>query len=153
MYVLLDIVCADLVSLRERGKYLGLIFSWSRLAAAIGPVIGGALAQAIWRWIFYLNIPIHGLVLAAPLVVMRMKTGVANSNRGSKLQHVDYLENPIFIPSMISLLLGLVMGGIQHPWSSWRLILPLVFGAAGWIVFPIQQAFTGNPQRAWPLVQ
>lgn len=41
MYVLLDIVCADLVPLRERGKYLGLMFSWSGLAAALGPVVGG----------------------------------------------------------------------------------------------------------------
>lgn len=46
IYVLLDIVCCDLVPLRERGKYLGLMFSWSGLAAALGPVLGGVLADA-----------------------------------------------------------------------------------------------------------
>jgi MFS family permease len=45
VYVLLDIVCCDLVSLRDRGKYLGLMFSWSSVAAALGPVLGGVLAQ------------------------------------------------------------------------------------------------------------
>ncbi|MGI5404271.1 MFS transporter [Streptomyces sp. CA-135486] len=30
----------------------------SGLAAALGPVIGGALAQADWRWIFLINLPV-----------------------------------------------------------------------------------------------
>lgn len=50
IYVLLDIVCCDLVPLRERGKYGGLMNAWAGVAAAIGPVIGGALADANWRW-------------------------------------------------------------------------------------------------------
>jgi MFS family permease len=50
IYVLLDIVCCDLVSLRERGKYLGLMNAWAGVAAGIGPVIGGALADADWHW-------------------------------------------------------------------------------------------------------
>ncbi len=37
--VLLDIVCCDLVPLRERGKYLGLMFSWSGVGAALGPPV------------------------------------------------------------------------------------------------------------------
>lgn len=46
LYVLLDIVCCDLVPLRERGKYVGLMNSFAGVAAAIGPAIGGAIAQA-----------------------------------------------------------------------------------------------------------
>ena len=52
IYVLLDIVCCDLVSLRERGKYVGLMNAWAGVAAAIGPVIGGALADANWPWMY-----------------------------------------------------------------------------------------------------
>lgn len=58
IYVLLDIVCCDLVPLRERGKYLGLTFSWSGVAAALGPPVGGALAEADWRWVFWINLPV-----------------------------------------------------------------------------------------------
>jgi MFS family permease len=50
VYVLLDIVCCDLVPLRERGKYLGLMNSWAGVAAGIGPVVGGVLADSNWRW-------------------------------------------------------------------------------------------------------
>ncbi|GBF61938.1 MFS transporter [Trichophyton mentagrophytes] len=142
IYVLIDIVCCDLVPLRERGKYLSLMFSWSGMAAALGPVVGGALAEANWRWIFYLNIPICALTLVILLLFMRVKTtNLADSGLGQ----IDFLGNLIFIPSMISLLLGLVTGGIEHPWSSWRIVLPLVLGIAGWICFHIQQSFSSHP--------
>jgi MFS family permease len=151
IYVLLDIVCCDLVSLRERGKYLGLMFSWSGVAAALGPVLGGALAQSNWRWIFYLNIPICGIALAAILFFMRVNEGAPaqvaqEEGLVSKLKKLDFVGNLIFIPSMIAILLGLIMGGVEHPWSSWKIILPLVLGGVGWIVFHIQQAYASNPR-------
>ena len=149
--MLLDIVCCDLVSLRERGKYLGMMFSFSGVAAALGPVLGGVLAQANWRWIFYLNIPVCGLALVAILFFMKVQEGakaqyLAPEGLMSKLKKLDVLGNLIFIPSMISILLGLIMGGVAHPWSSWKIILPLVLGGVGWIVFHVQQAFTSNPR-------
>ncbi|KAL4925060.1 major facilitator superfamily domain-containing protein [Aspergillus undulatus] len=150
MYVLLDIVCADLVPLRERGKYLGLMFSWAGLASALGPVVGGALAEANWRWIFYLNIPICGAALGLILLFMRVKkrnpsaTTASSSNNAPSLG-LDYLGLALFIPSMISLLLGLIRGGVEEPWSSWRIVVPLVLGILGWIAFHIQQYFTTTP--------
>ncbi|KAF2867493.1 major facilitator superfamily domain-containing protein [Massariosphaeria phaeospora] len=100
IYVLLDI--------------LGLMNSWSGVAAGIGPVIVGALAEANWRWIFYMNIPICALALGAVLMFMHVKAG-GGATGVSKVRQIDWLGNTIFISSMIALLLGLVMGGIQHP--------------------------------------
>ncbi|KAI1656232.1 major facilitator superfamily domain-containing protein [Daldinia decipiens] len=143
IYVLIDIVCCDLVPLRERGKYLGLMFSWSGVAAALGPPVGGALAQENWRWVFWINIPICGLALFALVLFMRVNKGADSSTLSliSKAKRIDYFGSLIFIPSMIALLFGLIMGGVQFPWSSWRVILPLVLGIAGWIFFHIQQHY------------
>ncbi|KAI1775360.1 major facilitator superfamily domain-containing protein [Hypoxylon cercidicola] len=148
LYTLLDIVCSDLVSLRDRGKYVGLMNSFAGLAAALGPALGGVIAQADWRWIFYLNIPICGLALVGIIAFMRMKTGpaVAESADIPKWKQIDYLGSLIFIPSIIAILLALVMGGIEYPWSSWHVIVPLVLGVAGWVGFHIQQAFASRPQ-------
>ncbi|KAI1346846.1 MFS general substrate transporter [Xylaria sp. FL0043] len=160
--VLLDIICCDLVPLRERGKYLGLLFSWSGIAAALGPPVGGALAQVNWRWIFWINLPVCGLALVALLLFMRVKSGtpavtvseardprngkgLASYNLTARLKRLDYFGNSLFTLSMISLLLGLVEGGTVHPWSSWRIILPLVLGIVGWIAFHIQQLFATQP--------
>ena len=141
IYVLIDIVCCDLVPLRDRGKYLGIINGWAGVAAALGPVLGGVLAQANWRWIFWMNIPICVLPLAPVAVFLPDK----KSNVLAGLRTVDYLGTAIFIPSIVAVLFGLVTGGVVYPWSSWRVILSLVLGFLGWIAFHIQQYFAVNP--------
>ncbi|CAG8959987.1 hypothetical protein HYFRA_00012704 [Hymenoscyphus fraxineus] len=147
IYVLIDVVCCDLVPLRERGKYLGLMFSWAGFAAAIGPPVGGALGQADWRWIFWINIPVCGLALLFLFCFMRLGTGTKTDDNQQrlglafKLKGIDYLGTFIFIPSMIALLWGLIFGGIQYPWHSFRIIVPLVLGCLGWAAFHVQQHF------------
>src|SRR4051794_23641237 len=118
------------------------MFSWSGVAAALGPPVGGALAQADWRWIFWMNIPICGLSCGGLLIFMSANTGSTKANNIiDKLGHIDILGNLIFSPSMIALLFGLIEGGIQRPWSSRRIILPPVLGIIGWICFHVLQQF------------
>ncbi|KAF2122852.1 major facilitator superfamily domain-containing protein [Lophiotrema nucula] len=139
LFVLLDLIVCDLVPLRERGKYLGFMLSTAAIGTVIGPIIGGALA-ANWRWIFYLNLPISGIALVAMFAFLRVRHNRDPTWKHS-LKRVDYIGNAIFIASICSILLGLVMGGTTHPWSSWRIILPLVLGALGWASFHVHQAW------------
>ena len=53
-----------------RPKAIGTWSALGALGAALGPVIGGALVQVNWRWVFWINVPV-GLVavwLAARVV-------------------------------------------------------------------------------------
>lgn len=129
--MLLDLIICDLVPLRERAKYIGIVMSSSGVSAALGPLIGGAIVQTIsWRWIFYINLPIGGLVFAS--VVMFLNTKHKRSPTWvHALGRIDYPGNFLFIASVVSLLLGLIMGDQIFPWSSWRIILPIVLGAVG----------------------
>ncbi|KAL4781370.1 major facilitator superfamily domain-containing protein [Aspergillus varians] len=143
---------ADFVPLRKRGKYLGLLLPWSALASALGPVVGGALTEANWRWTFYLGIPVCGLALVFVLLVVRVNKRDASANAKiiiisttTRPLDFDYLGTTICVPSMTSCILDLVRGGVSHPWSSWRLIVPLVLDTLGWIAFHIQQSFAANP--------
>jgi MFS family permease len=44
---------------RERGRAIGIWVSVSAFSLAIGPVIGGFIAQHLhWSWIFFINVPI-----------------------------------------------------------------------------------------------
>lgn len=50
---------------QQRGTAIGLWGGAAALAAALGPVIGGLLAQHIdWSWIFYINVPVGVVGLA-----------------------------------------------------------------------------------------
>jgi len=66
------------------------------------------------------------------------------------LARIDYLGNAIFIPSIIAVLIGLVLGGSVYSWSSFRIIVPLVLGLVGWACFHIHQASSLCPEPSVP---
>lgn len=53
---------------------------------------------------------------------------------------IDFLGNIIFVASMCGLLFGLIAGGTEYPWSSWHIIVPIVLGCGGWILFHVYEA-------------
>ena len=139
IYVLLDVICCDLVPLRERGKYLGIMLSTAAVGTTVGPIMGGALADVQWRWVFYLNLPVSGLALLAIVLFFNVRYTRSPTWRHA-LARVDFLGNAIFIPSIIAILLGLVLGGVKFAWGSYHVIVPLILGFLGWATFHIHQA-------------
>jgi len=63
---------AEAFPAEKRGMAIGVWSGVSGIAVALGPLVGGAVVQAIsWHWIFWINVPI-GIVLA-PLAVRWLK--------------------------------------------------------------------------------
>jgi EmrB/QacA subfamily drug resistance transporter len=55
----------------KRGAALGIWGATAGLSGAAGPGLGGLLVSRLdWRWIFYVNVPIGVVVIAAGLLVM-----------------------------------------------------------------------------------
>jgi EmrB/QacA subfamily drug resistance transporter len=62
---------AEAFSAERRGMAIGVWSGISGVAVALGPLVGGAVVQAIsWHWIFWINVPI-GLILA-PLALRQL---------------------------------------------------------------------------------
>jgi EmrB/QacA subfamily drug resistance transporter len=60
-------VIGDTFPPEKRGSALGLIGAVFGLAFIIGPIIGGLLLLASWRWLFAINLPIAlGVMIIAP---------------------------------------------------------------------------------------
>jgi len=56
---------------RDRGVAFGVWGAINGAAAAIGPVLGGALTQGLsWRWVFFVNLPLSVLAVAISLRVL-----------------------------------------------------------------------------------
>jgi EmrB/QacA subfamily drug resistance transporter len=60
-------VIADTVPLERRGRVLGLIGATFGVAFLLGPLLGGLLLPWSWRWLFLINVPIAGLLIALAL--------------------------------------------------------------------------------------
>jgi EmrB/QacA subfamily drug resistance transporter len=57
-----------------RGQAIGTWSAVAAMGAALGPVIGGSLVQASWRWVFWINLPVGvAAVLLATRVVPESK--------------------------------------------------------------------------------
>jgi MFS family permease len=145
MVMLIDLIVCDLLPLRERSQYLGIVLGACAVGTLAGPVIGGALvSRASWRWAFWINLPVCALTLAAMAVFLRV-SWQRSPSWAHALARIDYLGNTLFVGSITSILIALVQGGVVHPWGAWQTILPLVLGFAGWGAFFVQQGFCKEP--------
>jgi MFS family permease len=56
--LLTETVLTDIVSLRERGKFMGIVMAGATVGATLGPFLGGLITEhSTWRWCFYINVP------------------------------------------------------------------------------------------------
>jgi len=121
------IIITDLVSLRDRGKYQGIIGSVFGLSSVIGPLLGGVLAdRASWRWAFFINLPIGAITIFTVVKVLHLPH--AGGSFKTKLARVDFAGSFTLIIGLIMVLLPLNWGGSTYPWKSARIISLFCFG-------------------------
>src|SRR3954452_23337466 len=56
---------------RDRGTAFGVWGAVVGAAAALGPILGGALTELSWRWIFFVNLPISVLAVVVTVLAVR----------------------------------------------------------------------------------
>jgi len=128
------IIIADLVSIRDRGKYQGMLGASFGIASVVGPLLGGALTDhASWRWCFYINVPIGAVTLV--VVVLFLHLPYPEGSIREKLKAIDYVGSFFLIACTVCILLPLTWGGNQYPWNSPVVIALFCVGAALIVVF------------------
>ena len=109
----------------ERGKALGVYAVIANAALAMGPTLGGIIAEHInWRYVFFINAPIGIIsVLWAARIIPR-----SNTKPGQRLDIPGALSAFIFLPALLLYFNRSEEWGWASPLSLTMLALAVVFG-------------------------
>jgi EmrB/QacA subfamily drug resistance transporter len=114
---------------RERGTAIGIWAGVSALALAIGPLVGGLLTEhANWNWIFFINVPVGILGIAAAFLF------IDESRDTSREQRPD-------LPGLLSSAIGLfaliyaLIEANTYGWTSTRILIAFAVAAVSLSVF------------------
>lgn len=122
----------------RRGRAIGTWSTFSTMTTAFGPILGGWLAsQGLWRWVFFINVPLALVALYALLRVPESRDETAS-------RQLDYTG-----ALLVTLgLAGITYGFIQAPdfgFGDIRIAAALAGGAAALAAFIRVQARSDHP--------
>jgi len=119
-----QVIMADIISPRERGRYMGLFGAVMALATVGGPLLGGIITDAFgWRWNFFVALP-----FAVAALIIQQRTLHLPKHPPRKVR-IDYL-GIVFLAVAVSLLLiWITNAGQTYEWASTETAL-MVGGAA-----------------------
>lgn len=137
--LMVDLVICDLVPLRERGRFIGLISVVFAIGLFVGPFIGGAIVQySSWRWVFWLNLPIGGVSLI--MLFAFLQVNYVHAPFSERIRRLDYIGTGMMVGSTTSILYALTYGGSEYAWSDARILSSLIIGLLGLIGFHAYEA-------------
>ena len=107
----------------RRNKALGIWAAVGGAGAALGVIVGGVLTSAAgWRWVFFINVPVGAVVLAAlPAVI-----GAARARRGRAA--VDVPGALAVTAATGAAIYGLINAG-GHGWLAVSTLVPIAAAA------------------------
>jgi EmrB/QacA subfamily drug resistance transporter len=119
-----QIVMADILSPRERGKYAGLFGAVMAVATVGGPLLGGVVTDAFgWRWNFFVGLPI---AIVALIILQRT---LHLPKLPKRKVSIDYAGIVLISSGVALLLIWVSLGGSQFEWNSvesWLMVIGAV---------------------------
>lgn len=168
------VVLADRVSLAEYAVNWTLFALINAVGFSIGPVVGGYLTQASWRWCFAINMPVAVLAVVLVLVFLRKELvgpqpvpGLQGRGPGrghqlggkrarfvARLWTVDYVGQLLFLFGLGLLILAFTWAGGTYSWGSAAVLAPLLIGAVlsvAWVFYEYSMSPPHRMSRVFPL--
>ncbi|OMJ14531.1 putative MFS-type transporter YusP [Smittium culicis] len=138
---MVNIIIADIIPIRKRGKYMGVISAFNGVGQVIGPLMGGIISDKLgWRWTNFINVPLV-LVAAVPLYIYVRMPNPKMSLR-KKFVSVDWKGVFILAIAISLLLYGVNTGGENNVWNQPQSFGYILAGVLLFILFPFVELKT-----------
>lgn len=135
-----QVLMADIISPRERGRYMGLFGAVMAVATIGGPLLGGLITDAWgWRWNFFVALPV---AVAALLIVQRT---LHTPPRPKQKARIDYLGIVLLSAAVSSLLIWVSLAGDSFEWWSVETVLMVGGAVLAAILFVIVELRSAEP--------
>ncbi|KAK9486442.1 major facilitator superfamily domain-containing protein [Lipomyces starkeyi] len=141
---------------REAAFYVGFIGFVYGGGCILGPIIGGSLADsaATWRWAFYLNLVLFGIM--SPIYLSVLPSLPRQPEKGTfleKIKTLDWLGIILTAAIYVCFVLAFTFGGALWDWNDRSFIALVVLFVIFTTAFAITQyfaVFTNNTDRLFP---
>lgn len=146
MDVLAEVILADMTTLQERSKYMGLLGMIMAVGNISGSAVGALFATyASWRWIGWINLPLLGI--GTPLVIFFLKLRPVHLDEplAKKLNRLDWIGTALAVVGITVFALPLSWAGSLFPWRSWQTLVPMFVGLAVLSVFTFYEVKATDP--------
>lgn len=128
------IIVSDIVTLKERGKYQGILGASLGLGNVIGPFIGaGFMVNTTWRGFFWLISPLSACSIVVGYFLI--PSNVRKDGFRKNVQRIDFFGILASSIGIIFLLIPISGGGSYFRWDSPMVISMLVIGGCSLIAF------------------
>ncbi|MDX6307799.1 MAG: hypothetical protein QOI06_845 [Nocardioidaceae bacterium] len=137
---LVQVVLADIVSPRERGRYMGYLGAVMAVGTVGGPLLGGVITDSVgWRWNFYIGVPI------AVLAIVVLQRTLHLPHRERREVKVDYIGVTLISAAVSLLLIWVTLGGVQFAWASWTTVAMVGGAGLGAVVLVWHESRVAEP--------
>ncbi|GMA90529.1 MDR family MFS transporter [Homoserinibacter gongjuensis] len=118
-----QVIMADIISPRERGRYMGLFGAVMAVSTVGGPLLGGVITDGWgWRWNFYVALPV------AIVALVIVQSTLHLPGREKRKVSIDYLGIVLLSTAVSLLLIWVSLAGDSFEW--WSLTTALMVGGA-----------------------
>lgn len=133
-----QIIMADIISPRERGRYAGLFGAVMALGTIGGPLLGGVVTDAFgWRWNFFIALPVAIVAIILLQVTLRLP------ERVKRVVSIDYLGIVLISSGVSLLLIWVTLAGNSFDWASLP-SLAMVLGSVILLLIAVIVEFTAK---------